>query len=819
MAKVRLNPETGTIQFDDGRELPIPRKYKPELNPSNREEEMQGEESAKIRSQIARLGPVGDFAFQIGEGSSVAKGTKDVTNWLSGLSDAFATKQGQQDLSFWERQGENYAAKRKANELLSSEISEESPVASTLGKGTGIGADLLLTGGMSGAKALPLLSAAEKGTDVLRNPLETAKDAAIGSAVGFAGDKIIGGLSKAAGRRQAIRDQPGIEAKVAESNAIRRDANNVLNAMEKETNLIQTNAIAKQNADNLKAYQNALDARKQNIIDLKNQRKTLIQQREQEIAKRKKDRGVKVQERDAEIIRIKSEINAIEQQEKAAMDAFKETEKRLPELQRMAREEHSKDVLENVTRLNRILAKEDKITGRELSVSDFINKAIRNTEYAASKEGREAEKFLNSLFPEKAILSREDLIRRYEAIEKRIASSNSRTAEILDQFKVHLGEKLPIAIENAAAVRKLSKPIANAFDKEINSIARELKLSQSESKAISQKAKSALANIPKDDLIVKMQDGTLKNQIRNTVFDAEDFGFINPNAFLDSAKKNYMLGGVKHTRQEIEKIIGPANAQAQKKLDQALALYDQKANDILSSFIPDIDILKAEARKRIGRTFANTTGKPTEILLPEPPAPLARPAMPPPVDALDIPPKIGAVVEPVLPIRPDPIAGPAPFTPTPFVPREAPALAPAVGGAERMGEALENFRASDLLKSKGLLDNPVTKLAGLKYLLGKAALPVEATALGSIGLMKALTSPSTVGQVIRRTAKKGGLTGVYRGFDEYAKTKYSTYQNGIIESPEERFNAVSEIEKDPLLNLEEKAMLQMKINRGQPLKR
>lgn len=819
MAKVKINAEKGTIQFEDGRELPIPSKYKSELNPSNEKEALQGEETAKIRTQIGRLGPVGEFAFQAGEGSAIGHGAKDVSNWLTGLADAFSAKKGQQDLGFWERQGENYAAKKRANELLSSEISEESPVASTLGKGLGIGADLVATGGMSGARAIPLLSVAEKGTDVIRNPLETAKDAAIGSAVGFAGDKIIGGLSKAAGRRQAMRDQPGIEAKVAESNALRRDANEVLNQYEKQNNLLQTNAVAKQNADNVKAYQNALDTRRQNIITARNQRKALIQQRDQLISQRKKARGAQVQQREADILRIKQEINVIEQEEKAAMEAFKDAEKRLPELKKMAREEHSKDVLENVGRLNRILAKEDRITGRELGVSDFINKSIRNSEYAASKEGREAEKFLSSLFPEKSVLSREDLIRRYEAIEKRIASSNSKTSEILDQFKVHLGERLPVAIENASAVRKLSKPIVNAFEKEMGLISKELKVAPETEKAILSKTKEALRNIPKEDLIVKIQDGTLKNQIKNSVFDSKDFGILKPEDFLDASKKNYMFGGAKNTRQEIEKIIEPANKRAQKQLDDALVLYDRKAGEILNNLSPDIDILKAEARKRIGKTFANTTGKPADVVLPEPPVPIPRPSMPPPVPPINIPPKIGAVVEPPLPTRPTPIAPPAPFTPTPFTPMQAPPLAPPLGAAEKLGESLENFNVSDLLKTKDVFNNPLTKLAGLKFLLGKAALPVEAAGLGTLGLMKALTSPSTVGQVIRRTAKNGGLTGVYRGFDEYAKTRYSTYQNGIIESPEERFNAISEIEKDPLLNLEEKAMLQMKINRGQSLKR
>jgi hypothetical protein len=818
MAKFKVNSETGMMEFDDGRVLPIPDKYKKELLPANRAEELKAEEIGKIRSKIGILGGLGEGAFQFGEGSSFVKGGKDVTNYISSLSEAISPKEGQQDLSFWERQGENYAAKRAANESLSSQISEESPVSSTIGKGLGIGADLLATRGMSGAKALPLMSVAEKGTDIIREPGQAAKDAAISAGLGFAGDKLIGGISKIANRRGAIKENLALQREVAESNLLGQEATNLANAENKAANILENQNIKIQNAENLRAHQIALDQRKQTIIDLKNQRQRLVEKRNADIANLKTASGLKKAEWERDVAGIKNELSFIEQEEKAAQKAYNEEVSRLPELKKMAQQEHSQNVMSNVSKLEKILAKDDRIYGSQISPSKFIENTISTSERAGTKEAREVERFIKSLFPEEKALTRQDLIQRYQSIEKRIQKSNPEVADLLNEFKYYLGEKLPGAIQDATAYRKISKPLSRDIEKYVNTLAKDLKLSDKGLDIIRNNSRSVFENIPRNDFVQHVSDGSLKQKLKYSIFTDEAFGFINPN--FDLTKKYQQVAGNWMPTQQAVKIFEDANYAARLKKTNAIDIFDKEFDSIINNFIPDLEIVQSEAKKRIGRTFSNTLGRPAEVALPTPPSAMVKPQMPPPLSShLELPAEIPHIIEPPLPVRPDIIPPTAPFTPEVFNPKQIPTLSNSSGVAERAGDALENFRFGDLLKSKSVVDNPLTKLAGLKYLLGKAALPVEGAVLGGVGLMKAITSPSSLGQMIRRGAKKGGLSGVYRGFDEYAKTKYPSYQNGVIDSPKERFDAIAEIEKDPLLDIQEKAMLQMKINRGESIKR
>lgn len=819
MAQVKLNPETGTMEFSDGSSLPIPQKYKKELQPASREEGLQADEMAKIRSEIGNLGSLGEGAFQLGEGSSFLKGGKDVGNWLTSLADSFAAKEGQEDMSFWERQGELYAAKRKANEALSGQISEDSPISSTIGKGLGIGADLALTRGMSGAKALPLMSLAEKGTDVIRDPLGSAKDAAISGVAGYAGDKIIGGLSKAANRRMGMRDNAALESQIAESNVLGQQATNLANAQGKANNILASTQVAQQNANNLASYQTALDLRKQKILDMENFRNQLVHQRDTHIAQLKTQGAQRSAARDAEILRIQNDIKLIDQQEKAAQKAYNEELKKMPEMRRKAQQEHSENVLKNVSKLEKVIGKEDRIYGSQINTSQFVQDTIRSGEKAGTKEGKEVEKFVNSLFPENASFNRGDLINRYRAIEKRIEKSNSETADLLNQFKGYLGEKLVPAIQDAAIYRKISKPLSRDVEKSVLSIGKELNLSKESLDALKGNVGAYMSVIPRADFASGIGEGTLKNQLKQSIMNEKSFGMIVPEEIMDVTKRYQTLGGKATLTKDVLNTIEGANKVKRDQLNKALKAFDSQLDSILAKYHPDIQIIQADTKKKLGKTLSNSLGVAEDIAMPMPPQPMARPTIPPTIPPVQITPTpIAPIVPPAMPVRPTAIPEPLPFTPQSFTPQQAPVLPPASGMAEKLGERLENFKPANLLKTNGLLDNPLTKLASLKYVLGKAALPVEAAALGSVGLMKALTSPSTLGQVIRRTAKGGGLTGVYKGFDEYAKTKYSTYQNGIIGSPEQRFEAVAEIEKDPLLDLEEKAMLQMKINRGQQLK-
>jgi len=218
------------------------------------------------------------------------------------------------------------------------------------------------------------------------------------------------------------------------------------------------------------------------------------------------------------------------------------------------------------------------------------------------------------------------------------------------------------------------------------------------------------------------------------------------------------------------------------KIDNTLA------NAEIKTIATDID-----ASKRLGAKVRNTYGMAEPVPVPDAPVP------PSPVDAA-LPP----LNTPPMPTRPSLLAEPMAPSPQSFSPTPEPMLSAPNGTAARMGDFLEK----DLLGGKSLVNNPFTKLAGLKYLLGKGALPVEAAYLG----LKGLTSPSAGGEIARMTFKQGGIQAIKMWAE-----RYPSYRNGILESPQDRRSLTKEIEDDFEIPIEQKAIMQSKINRGKPL--
>ena len=169
----------------------------------------------------------------------------------------------------------------------------------------------------------------------------------------------------------------------------------------------------------------------------------------------------------------------------------------------------------------------------------------------------------------------------------------------------------------------------------------------------------------------------------------------------------------------------------------------------------------------------------------------------PPIQAPPFPQKPNLMPEPTAPI------------PQTFSPQPEPMLSPASG----MNEKLADFLEKGISPGKStLLNNPLTKLAGLKYALGSAALPVEAAGAAGYLVMKGLTSPTTGGTIARETFKQSGI----KAIESWAQ-RYPSYNNGILNNPQDRRSLSKEIEDDYEIPIEQKAITQSKINRGIPL--
>lgn len=759
MAKLEahVNPVTRRLDLSDGRSLPISSKFKSELFPESAEERIEGKKISNIRGQLPT--PLHEALFQAGEGSGLLRGAKDTGNFLSSLGEAFATKKGQENLSFLEKQQQNYEASKRANERLSSEISDESPIASLIGKGAGIVGDIVATRKLPAAKALPLLSAAEQGTDIIRSPLETLQKVGVSAAEGFLADRLVGGIGKIASRRGEIRANKALALETAEKNRLGA-----------EQNLFEK-------AEANKLYQQQKLDYKQALIDRKN-----------------------------EINRLHKEKSISDLEHKKLMQEYERELKAIPQRQKEAQELYSKEVVRNAKKIEDVMAKGDQVLAGDIAANDFIRDTVNSTELAGSREAREVERFLKATFPDDAILNAEGIVKRYEALEKLIQKSNPVKQKILLDFKDHLGKKLPQLIETAVAYRTIAPKLRQQIIKSSAKFLKDRGLNENLANLESTVTKSISQYHPRE-FIEKLKDGSIASELANSII-AKDKTLERIEAEIAqvAAKKNktVLVGNKPYPKEGLLKILNDARNTHLEGTKKIVDEYQSLLKNIESNFLIDIDLAKAHVSKRLGKAFQRTGGKASEIVTPANPETLSNANVGEPASFF--------IQNTPLPALPLPKEVPD------FIPQNPPQLSPAQGLA-KVGDVLENLTVSNVLnKGKNTLtNNPITKLAALKYVLGKAAVPLELGALGGAASLKLLTQPTTAGQFIREYVVNQGSRGIFRGFHEFAKTRYKTYQNGVIQSPDERFRAAHDVEVDPQLNIEEKAILQKKINRGEPI--
>jgi hypothetical protein len=171
--------------------------------------------------------------------------------------------------------------------------------------------------------------------------------------------------------------------------------------------------------------------------------------------------------------------------------------------------------------------------------------------------------------------------------------------------------------------------------------------------------------------------------------------------------------------------------------------------------------------------------------------------------------KTQGMAEP-LPMPPEPTITPEPTLEAnpQFKPQPEPNLAPPQTGAEHIADFLERPLLKGNIGSSDIIQNPIARLSALKYLTGAKTAPIAGSYLG----FKGLTSPTASGEIARLSFQKAGIQAIVQMAE-----KYPSYHDGILENPQERRSLTKEVEDDPEIPIEKKAMIQSKINRGKPL--
>lgn len=698
--------------------------------------------------------------------------------------------------------GDEYATRKQAQNQVSERISEESPYISGAATGANIATDIVLTRGMSALKAAPLLTAGSAGSRLLTEPGEVVKDSLIAAGGGYILDKATGGLGKIAARRGEARAIPGQQQAVSEANALQAQEFNALKQNVKGANkarLDQHQAELTKHEARLSQEQNDYAQRKlqrdAEVIRLKNKAEMDKAQRNANAAQSDADYKAAKQAADLENKQMTEKFKLEQQQYEKAL-------KELPELQKKAQAEHGANVVKNAAEIERNFPKSSKISSDELGVSSFIDEAIDKSGIGGSRQASQLKRILQSLFPEGELIGGRELSKRYKALEDAIQRSEPEVQRVLSEFKQHLGDRLPVLVQDAVAFSKISPLLKRTLDSDIRVVINELGIVGRNiepakrnliNNAINNSRSALRGELSPTNFVERVQSGELARDLSNKILTAEDFLFDIAEKDLPGFRKSGLL---QNLMDEANRKHSFFVQELTKKLQNKLAKYEIKA---LESARNVSKKLRQDVKKTYG--LAEPVAPP---VAPQAPSPVAPPVPPAPLP--DIPPvqMPGPVAPPVhFPPPAKPSLMPEPMAP---VPQAMPTLPPAQGMAERAGDFLERPLLGG--GGQGIVNNPLVKLGGLKYLLGKAALPAEAAYLG----MKGLTSPTAMGEAARMTFKQGGIQAI----TQWAQ-RYPSFHDGILESPQDRRSLTKEVENASDIPIEQKAVIQSKINRGKPL--
>lgn len=784
--KGRLNNESKSFETSDGRTMYV--GDDPDFYPADDNALAYSREKESLQRDIKKT-PAGEFLFQFGN-QGIAGSAKD---WINKFT----------------QKGDDYTRTKQVSADVSQQISEQSPWTSGAATAASFIPDIALTRGMSALKAAPALTAAHAGPRIIEEPTQVAGEALTSAAGGYLIDKGANALNRIAQRRGQVRALPAQQEAVNQANIAQKDQ---FNALKQNTKGI--------NDARLQQYQADLNKRQNTILQEQNAYEQRKLQRDTEVIRLKNKAEMEKAQRSATAAQAEADYQAAKQTadlenknmaEKFKLDQaqYQQALKDLPELQRKAQQEYSANVIKNAEAISNAFPKESRIFSSQFGTNQFIEDSIQKSGLAGSREANQASRILKSIFPEGEILTSSELAARYKALEGAIQKSSPEVKEILNGFKSHIGDRIPSILSDNLAYTRIIPSLKKQVEKDVSAVLDAMQLSEIGIASRSYLKNRAMASlnqlfreISPQEFMQKMQSGQIREMILKGIIKPNDFSLEGALSNLKPAK-----GAMALTREELQKMGVNLQTPSQVKYEEFSNLFSNKLDKALAKSELKMLGTDADAATRLGSKVNKTFGTAEPVpapLSPIAPEPVPGPVLPaplPPVGATQLPPPVAPPVAPPLPGKPNLMVEPIAPNPIP-----EPTLPQAQGFAQRAGDFLEQPLLSG--GGPGVLNNPLVKLGGLKYLLGKGAMPAEAAYLA----MRGLTSPTTGGQIARMSFKQGGIQAI----DMWAQ-KYPSYSNGILQSPQDRRSLTKEIEDDSEIPIEQKAVIQSKINRGKPL--
>ena len=762
--KGRLNLENKSFETSDGRTMYV--GDDPDFFPSDERALSYSREKEALQRDIKKA-PAGEFLHQFGS-QGIVGATKD---WFNKLT----------------KKGDDYLQSKRVNQEVYEDVANRSPWTSGAATVASFVPDIALTRGMSAVKAAPTLSALHAGPRIIEEPSQVAGEAIFSALGGKLIDKGASALNRIAQRRGQARDLLGQQQAVAEANVTQKEQ---FNALKQNTKTV--------NEARLKQYQDDLNARQNTIIKEQNAYEQAKLQRDTEVLRLKNKAEMEKAQRSATASQAEADYRtakeAADQENKRMLEKFKldQTQyqrdlKNLPNVQKQAQEEYSANVVKNAEGISNSFPKNSKISSSQLGVQEFVDESIQQGGLAGSPSARQVNKILKTLFPEGEIFSAKELSTKYRDLEKAIQRSTPEVQKILNEFKTSMGNKLPIILADNMAYERAMPSFIKQIGKDVESVFKKFpqeisfRPAKQIQKASQENIQRYFDKLSPTEFVEKIKNGSFKQEVMDHLFSEGGKNVLNAEGKVIATKN-------------LPEYVRVLEDMMSTKLDSAIAKAELK-----------MIAVETDAMRRLGANIKRTYGTAEPVPMPNAPIapqPMAAPLPPrelPPIAPVQLPPPVAPTQIPSLPGKPNMMS-------EPIAPNAIPT--PQLAPAQRMTERAGDFLEKPLLEGGGGQMNNLMKLGGLKYLLGKAALPAEAAYLG----MKGLTSPTAAGEAIRASFKQGGIQAI----DMWAQ-KYPSYHNGILENPQERRSLTKEVEDDSEIPIEQKAVIQSKINRGKPL--
>jgi hypothetical protein len=411
-----------------------------------------------------------------------------------------------------------------------------------------------------------------------------------------------------------------------------------------------------------------------------------------------------------------------------------------------------------------------------LSIDDFINKEIGMTSLGGSTEGNKLSSFIKSL--EKSspdYLNSDDVQRIFLAIEERIANSAPREGSILSNLRQHLTEQIPVGAASSAVKSKFGDRLINLIEKDVD------------------KSVSAFLNDKKmvSDLKKLIGEKSIKNladDIKKMI--KSDYEKITPTQFLDEMNSGQLQSRIMSFFDNNTKIQDITN-----RLDNTLQQL-QNIAPVAQLRNPEIQNL-VKAKDHLNKMRLNLENNLTKYI--------NNNSLSASIYEKDVIDRVNRKISNAL--------GISPRTSNPRPVKTGDPLPPQVGATASFFET-PDFYSTNAKKLASGLKYGYVPLTAMSYAAGLpkmgAAAGVGAATGGLISALRGVTSPTALGSFARNSIQKGGVRMVVESIAD----KYPSYQNGVLLDPQDRRAACAEIEQDQDLDLENKAMLQAKINRG-----